>query len=58
MWFPREMLINENTKILEQGKVYKLQTNYKLQHRLGERGKGGKIKAEGVNCPKNFDPAL
>ena len=55
MWFPREMLINENTKILGQGKVYRV---YKLQHRLGERGKGGKIKAEGVNCPKNFDPAL
>ena len=27
---------------------------HKLQHCLGERGKGGKIKADRVNCPKNF----
>ena len=29
---------------------------HKLQHCFGERGKGGKIKADGVNCPKNFVP--
>ena len=29
---------------------------HKLQHCLGERGKGGKIKADCVNCPKNFVP--
>ena len=27
---------------------------HKLQHCLGERGKGGKIKVDRVNCPKNF----
>ena len=27
---------------------------HKLQHCLGARGKGGKIKADRVNCPKNF----
>ena len=27
---------------------------HKLQHCLGVRGKGGKIKADRVNCPKNF----
>ena len=27
---------------------------HKLQHCLGERGKGGKIKADRVNCPKDF----
>ena len=30
---------------------------YKLQHCLGARGKGGKggkIRADRVNCPKNF----
>ena len=27
---------------------------HKLQHCLGERGKGGKIKADRVNCLKNF----
>ena len=27
---------------------------HKLQHCLGERGKGGKLKADRVNCPKNF----
>ena len=27
---------------------------HKLQHCLGERGKGGKLKANRVNCPKNF----
>ena len=27
---------------------------HKLQHCLGERGKGGKIKADSFNCPKNF----
>ena len=55
MWFPREMLINENTKILGHDKVYRgLQTTTSLR---GE-GERGKIKAEGVNCPKNFDPAL
>ena len=27
---------------------------HKLQHCLGERGKGVKIKADRVNCPKNF----
>ena len=38
MWFPREMLINENTKILGQGKVYRgLQTTTSLRGE-GERG--------------------
>ena len=38
--------------LLGQGKVYRgAQT---VQHCLGERGKGGKIKADRVNCPKNF----
>ena len=27
---------------------------YKLQHYLGARGKGGKVRADRVNCPKNF----
>ena len=27
---------------------------YKLQHCLGARGKGGKVRADRVNCPKNF----
>ena len=27
---------------------------HKLQHCLGERGKGGKSKADRVNCPKDF----
>ena len=27
---------------------------HKLQHCLGERGKGGNIKADRVNCTKNF----
>ena len=27
---------------------------HKLQRCLGERGKGGKIKVDRVNCPKNF----
>ena len=27
---------------------------HKLQHCLGETGKGEKIKADRVNCPKNF----
>ena len=27
---------------------------HKLQHCLGEGGKGGKIKADRVNCPKNL----
>ena len=27
---------------------------HKLQHCLGARGKRGKIKADHVNCPKNF----
>ena len=27
---------------------------HKLQHCLGARGKGGKVKADRVNCPKNF----
>ena len=56
-WIPRLALPSPSKQcwdeetLLEQGKCTGV---HKLQHCLGERGKGGKLKANRVNCPKNF----